>query len=60
MSRNKPKPWREKKEILKKKYSVISDEDLKYRRGREGELISHLQEKLGKSREEIKSIIKSL
>jgi uncharacterized protein YjbJ (UPF0337 family) len=57
---NKPKPWREKKGILKQKFSDLSDEDLTYKPGKEGELLSHLQKKLGKSREEIKRIIKSL
>lgn len=58
-SRN-PKPWKKKKEVLKKQYTSLSDEDLKYEKGKENQLISRIQQKLGKTKDEVKRIIKQL
>lgn len=58
-SRN-PKPWKKKKEVLKKRYTSLSDEDLTYEKGKEKQLISRIQQKLGKTKEEVKRIIKQL
>lgn len=58
-SRN-PKPWKKKKEVLKKKYTSLSEEDLIYEKGKEKQLISRIQQKLGKTKKEVKQIIKQL
>jgi hypothetical protein len=49
--------WRYKKFKLKRKYSSISDKDLKYTIGKEKELLERLREKLGKTNKEILDII---
>lgn len=58
-SRN-PKPWKKKKEVLKNRYTSLSDEDLTYEKGKEQQLINRIQQKLGKTKEEVKQIIKQL
>ncbi|SHF47390.1 hypothetical protein SAMN05443144_10926 [Fodinibius roseus] len=55
-----PKPWTKKKEILKKQYSSLSDDDLIYEQGEEEKLIGRIQRKLGKSKQEVKRLIKRL
>lgn len=55
-----PKPWSQKKEKLKKQYTTLSDDDLMYEKGEEEELISRIQRKLGKSKKEVKQLIKRL
>jgi uncharacterized protein YjbJ (UPF0337 family) len=45
--------WNEIKGNLKQKYSNLTDDDLKYVEGKEDELYGRLQQKLGKSRDEI-------
>jgi uncharacterized protein YjbJ (UPF0337 family) len=49
--------WEKKKEKLKEKFPVITDEDLRYREGKEKEMIEMLGNKLGKSKLELISII---
>jgi uncharacterized protein YjbJ (UPF0337 family) len=49
--------WDKKKEKLKEKFPVITDEDLRYREGKEKEMIEMLGNKLGKSKQELLSII---
>jgi hypothetical protein len=49
--------WNEVKEKLKKRYNLLTDEDLRFRFGREGELIVRLQHKLGKTRADIMRMI---
>lgn len=56
----KPKPWSQKKEILKKRYASLSDEDLTHKKGNEDKLLSRIQQKLGKSKEEVVRLIKKL
>jgi hypothetical protein len=51
------KYWRNKRDKLVKKYSYVSDRDLKYTIGKEKEMMEKLREKLGKSEEEILGII---
>lgn len=51
---------RDLKKKLTDRYSVLSNDDVTYERGEEEQLISHLQEKLGKSKKEIKGILKKL
>ena len=49
--------WNTVKGILKQRYRFLTDDDLAFRCGREGELIYRLQQKLGKSRADIMRII---
>jgi hypothetical protein len=48
--------WNSVKAALKKKY-LLTDEDLLWNQGREGELIGRLQKKLGKSRADVMRMI---
>jgi len=52
--------WESKKRKLKQKYSILSDKDLSYREGNENEMIDLLIIKLGKTRQELLSIIVSI
>lgn len=52
--------WDEKKEKLKKKYPDITDEDLFYSEGKERIMLEILSYKLGKTEQELLSIIVSL
>ena len=52
--------WDEKKELLKKKYPVITEADLHYYEGKEQEMIEQLSYKLGKTKEELAIIIERL
>jgi hypothetical protein len=49
--------WNEVKEKLKRRYIMLTDEDLMFRLGKEGELIIRLQRKLGKSRADVMRMI---
>lgn len=51
--------WNELKGTLKKKYADLTDDDLLYEEGQEDKLIGKLQQKLGKTREEVISLLKS-
>lgn len=52
--------WNELKGSLKKKYAELTDDDLLYEEGQEDKLIGKLQQKLGKSRDEVISLLKSV
>jgi hypothetical protein len=52
--------WNKKKEKLKQKYPNITDEDLRYNEGKEKEMIEVLGYKLGKTKQELLSIIVAL
>lgn len=52
--------WNEVKQKLKEKYAVLTDKDLEYEEGKEEKLLHRLQEKLGKTKEEIKSLLQDL
>jgi uncharacterized protein YjbJ (UPF0337 family) len=52
--------WEKKKGKLKEKFPVITDDDLRYREGKEKEMIEMLGNKLGKSKLELLSIIISI
>ncbi|WP_417608592.1 CsbD family protein [Owenweeksia hongkongensis] len=52
--------WNETKGKLKKAYGDLSDDDLKYTEGQEDELVGKLQQKLGKTRDEVVKIIRDL
>ena len=49
--------WNEAKGILKQKYAELTDDDLLYVEGKEDELYGRIQQKVGKSKEEIKKMI---
>ncbi len=52
--------WNEVKGKLKQKYGDLTDSDLTYAEGKSDELLGRLQQKTGKSKEELKSEIESL
>jgi uncharacterized protein YjbJ (UPF0337 family) len=52
--------WNEVKGKLKQKYGQLTDDDLTYSEGREDELYGRLQQRLGKTKEEIKREIDTL
>lgn len=45
--------WNEIKGKLKQKYAKLTDDDLTFAEGKEDEMLGRLQQKLGKSKEEI-------
>jgi uncharacterized protein YjbJ (UPF0337 family) len=49
--------WNEVKAKLKNQYGMLTDDDLTFSFGKEGELIIRLQQKLGKSKADIMRII---
>ncbi|HWV69266.1 MULTISPECIES: CsbD family protein [Chitinophaga] len=51
--------WNELKGTLKQQYADLTDDDLLYEEGQEDKLIGKLQQKLGKSREEVIDLLKS-
>jgi uncharacterized protein YjbJ (UPF0337 family) len=52
--------WNQVKGKLKQKYGDLTDDDLTYVEGKEDELLGRLQEKTGKTKEELASEIKNL
>ena len=52
--------WNKIKGKLKEEYGELTDNDLQYTEGKEDQLIGNLQEKLGKSRDEVIKKLKSL
>jgi uncharacterized protein YjbJ (UPF0337 family) len=52
--------WNELKGKLKKKYAVLTDNDLMFEDGREDELYGRLQKKLGKTKSQLKKIFEEL
>lgn len=52
--------WNQIKGGLKKKYADLTDDDLQYAEGQEDQLLGRLQEKTGKSREELTKEINSM
>ncbi|KAA5533454.1 CsbD family protein [Taibaiella lutea] len=52
--------WNELKGKLKQKYADLTDDDLLYTEGKEDELYGKLQQKLGKTKDEVKKEIDSL
>ncbi len=49
--------WNEIKGKLKQKYAQLTDDDLTFAEGKEDELLGRLQQRLGKSKEEVRSEI---
>ena len=52
--------WNELKGKLKKSYAELTDNDLLYEEGREDELYGRLQQRLGKTKEEVKKLFLDL
>jgi hypothetical protein len=52
--------WNEKKEKLKQKFAIITDEDVRFSDGKEKEMMEMLGYKLGKSKAELVNIIVAL
>lgn len=52
--------WNRTKGKLKEKYGELTDDDLQYTEGKEEQLIGRLQKRLGKSKEEVKKIIRNI
>lgn len=52
--------WNEKKEKLKQKFAIITDEDFRFNEGKEKEMMEILGYKLGKTKEELRNIIAAL
>jgi len=46
--------WNQIKGKLKQKYGQLTDDDLKFAEGKEDEMFGRLQQRLGKSKEEIR------
>lgn len=49
--------WNETKGRLKKSFAALTDDDLLYSEGKEDVLIGKLQQKLGKTRDEVITIL---
>ena len=52
--------WNEKKEKLKQKYGIITDQDLGFCEGKEKEMMEMLGYKLGKTIDELRNILVAL
>jgi uncharacterized protein YjbJ (UPF0337 family) len=49
--------WNEVKGKLKQKYGQLTDDDLRFAEGKDDELLGRLQQKLGKTKEELQKAI---
>jgi uncharacterized protein YjbJ (UPF0337 family) len=52
--------WNEVKGKLKQKYGQLTDNDLTFAEGKEDEMLGRLQQRLGKSKEDLRKEIESL
>ncbi len=52
--------WNEIKGKLKQKYGQLTDDDLTFAEGKDDELLGRLQQRLGKTKEEIRSELEGL
>jgi uncharacterized protein YjbJ (UPF0337 family) len=52
--------WNEQKGKLKQRFAVLTDNDLLLKEGQKDEMLGRLQLKLGKTKEELRSIIAGL
>ena len=52
--------WNEVKGKLKQKYGQLTDDDLAFAEGKQDEFLGRLQQKLGKSKEDLRREIESL
>ena len=53
-------PWEEVKERLKDNDITLTDEDLEYTTGKEEELLTRLEKKMNKTREQVIAYIESI
>lgn len=52
--------WNELKGKLKQKYADLTDDDLLYEEGKEDELLGKIQQRVGKTKDEVKKMIADL
>ena len=52
--------WNEQKGKLKQKFAILTDNDLMYEDGKRDEMLGKLQIKLGKTKEELHTILSSI
>lgn len=52
--------WKEQKEKLRAKFPALTDEDLRYETGKKDEMLTKIQTKLGKTKEELDTVISGL
>ena len=52
--------WNEVKGKIKKEYGDLTDDDLTYEDGKDDELLGRIQQKVGKTKEELKAWIERL
>lgn len=52
--------WNELSGKLKQQFADLTDDDLLFKEGKEEELLGRLQNRLGKTKEEIRDILKQL
>jgi len=52
--------WNQVKGKLKEEYAELTDDDLVYEEGKEDQLLGQIQEKTGKTKQEVKDFIDSL
>jgi uncharacterized protein YjbJ (UPF0337 family) len=52
--------WNEQVGKLKKKFAVLTDNDLMFEEGKKEEMLGKIQIKLGKTKEEFEELMKSL
>jgi uncharacterized protein YjbJ (UPF0337 family) len=52
--------WNELKGKLKEKYAVLTDNDLAFEEGKEDQLVGQIQQKTGKTRDEVLKAIREL
>jgi len=50
--------WGDQSKVLKEKFSQLTDADLKFETGKENELLTRVETRLNKNREEVINIIK--
>jgi uncharacterized protein YjbJ (UPF0337 family) len=52
--------WNELKGKLKQQYGNLTDDDLAFSEGKEDELLGRLQQRLGKSKDEVRQMIEKM
>ena len=52
--------WNEQKDILKKKFAALTNNDLLFEQGKKEGMMNRLQNKLGKTKEEIQQILAAI
>jgi uncharacterized protein YjbJ (UPF0337 family) len=52
--------WNEQKDKLRTQFPTLTGEDLQYEEGKRDEMLTRVQDKLGKTREELDTILSTL